>query len=99
MKLFTAVLTLNDHHAHVGGWELLAAGKMLTGILLPLHHYLCIFSILILACFCILYFYALVLLKMLHNLWCEITNLKNEVVKRLGAIEFDQGVSQVFIYY
>ena len=27
---------------------------------------------------------------MLYNLWFEITNLNYEVVKRLGAIEFDQ---------
>ena len=43
MKLCTAVLTLNDHLERVGSWELLAAGKMLGSILIPLHHYLHIF--------------------------------------------------------
>ena len=43
MKLCAAVLTLNDHLERVGGWELLAAVKMLRSILIPLHHYLRIF--------------------------------------------------------
>ena len=42
MMLRTAVMTLNDYLARVGGWELLTAGNMLS-ILIPLHHSLCIF--------------------------------------------------------
>ena len=57
MKLCTADLNLNDHHARVMGWELLAAGKMLRSILIMLHHYLRIFSIWTLTRLYILYFY------------------------------------------
>ena len=92
MKLCTAVLTLIDQLQRVGGWELLAAGKMLTSNLIPLNHYFRNFFHLDSHGFLYFVFLCTGTAQMPHNLWFEITNLRYEVVKRIGAIKFDQGV-------
>ena len=93
MKLCNAVLTLNHHLERVGGWELLAAGKMLRSILMPLHYYLRTFFHFDSHGFPYFLFLCTGTSLMIHNLWSEFTSLEYEVVKRLAAIEFDQGVS------
>ena len=82
-KLGSADLTLNER---VEGWELLAVGKMLRNILIPLHHHLGIFFHFDFHAFLYFVFLCTDTAQMLHNLRFEITNLKQVVVSALDQL-------------